>query len=69
VPYGNHAREFKFVVSLDTQSSKMMNEVCVQIPVLFWKIGYHVSSLADLEQGKDFAIVELNGAASEPTHI
>jgi hypothetical protein len=27
------------------------------------------TTLADLEQGKNFAIVELNGAASEPTHI
>jgi hypothetical protein len=27
------------------------------------------NSFAELENGKNFAIVELNGAASEPTHI
>jgi hypothetical protein len=43
--------------------------MCTNSGFYFWKIGYHVSKLADLEQGKDFAIVELNGAASEPTHI
>ena len=27
------------------------------------------NTLEELEQGKNFAVVELNGAASEPTHI
>lgn len=73
VPYGNHARGAKFIDGSHWISPKleaMMNEVCVQIPdFYFGRLDVMYQSLTDLEQGKNFAIVELNGAASEPTHI
>ena len=73
VPYGNHARGAKFIDSshwVTAQLEKVINDICVQIPGFFFgrlDVMYH--SLSDLEQGKNFSIVELNGAASEPTHI
>lgn len=73
VPYGNHARGAKFIDGshwINPKLEEMMNEVCVQIPgFYFGRLDIMYQSLADLEQGKNFAIVELNGAASEPTHI
>lgn len=73
VPYGNHARGAKFIDGshwITPKLEAMMNEVCLQIPgFYFGRLDVMYQSLADLEQGKNFAIVELNGAASEPTHI
>jgi hypothetical protein len=43
--------------------------MCLQIQVLFRQIRRYVQYIEELEQGINFSIVELNGAASEPTHI
>lgn len=73
VPYGNHARGAKFIDVSDKispQLTTVMNEVCLQIPEFYFgrlDVMYH--NWSDLEQGKNFSIVEVNGAASEPTHI
>lgn len=73
VPFGNHARGAKFLDASYLISKKMtdvMNDICTQIDGFYFgrlDIMYH--SIADFENGKNFAIVELNGAASEPTHI
>lgn len=73
VPYGNHARGAKFIDVSHLISEKLttiMNEICLQIPEFYFgrmDLMYH--SWEDLENGKNFSIVELNGAASEPTHI
>lgn len=73
VPYGNHARGAKFIdVShlISEKLTKVIDDMCLQIPEFYFgrmDLMYH--NWADLENGKNFAIVELNGAASEPTHI
>jgi len=73
VPYGNHARGAKFIDGSHWISPKLeeiINRMCLQIPGFFFgrlDIMYH--SWEELEEGKNFAVVELNGAASEPTHI
>jgi hypothetical protein len=73
VPYGNHARGAKFIdVSylISDKLTSVINEICVQIPEFYFgrlDIMYH--SWEDLENGKNFQLVEINGAASEPTHI
>lgn len=73
VPYGNHARGAKFVDVSHLISEKLtttINEICLQIPEFYFgrmDLMYH--TWEDLENGKNFSIVELNGAASEPTHI
>ncbi|TGD59667.1 ATP-grasp domain-containing protein [Flavobacterium humi] len=73
VPYGNHCRGTKFTDASHLISPKLqetINEMCLQIPgFYFGRMDLMYESLASLEQGKNFALVELNGAASEPTHI
>lgn len=73
VPYGNHARGAKFIDASDKvsiQLTNVMNEVCTQIPEFYFgRLDVMYDNWNDLEQGKNFSIVEVNGAASEPTHI
>jgi len=73
VPYGNHARGAKFLDYshlISDKLTKVIDEMCLQIPEFYFgrmDLMYH--SWEDLEEGNNFSIVELNGAASEPTHI
>jgi hypothetical protein len=73
VPYGNHARGAKFIdVShwADERFTKSFDQVCKQIPEFYFgRLDIMYSSLEDLKAGKNFSIIELNGAGSEPTHI
>ncbi len=73
MPYGNHIRGAKFLDSSYLISDKLnavFNEVCTQIDgFYFGRLDIMYNNFAELESGKNFAIVELNGAASEPTHI
>jgi hypothetical protein len=46
-----------------------INEMCLQIPGFFFGMDVMYNTFEELENGKNFAVVELNGAASEPTHI
>ena len=73
VPYGNHVLGAMFLNYnniIDEQLNNTFNEISKQIDGFYFgrlDIMYH--SIEDFENGKNFAIVELNGAASEPTHI
>lgn len=73
VPYGNHIRGAKFLDFSHLISPKLtevINEMCLQIPAFYFgRLDLMYNTLEELEQGKNFAVVELNGAASEPTHI
>jgi hypothetical protein len=73
VPYGNHARGAKFIDGSHWISPKLtetFNEICLQIPgFYFGRLDVMYNSWEELERGENFSIVELNGAASEPTHI
>jgi hypothetical protein len=73
VPYGNHARGAKFIdVShwADETFTKTWNQILSQIPEFYFgRLDIMYSNAADLKAGKNFSIVELNGAGSEPTHI
>lgn len=73
VPYGNHCRGAKFVDAghlISAELEKVINEMCLQIPgFYFGRMDLMYRSMEDLEAGKNFLVVELNGAASEPTHI
>ncbi|NHM08171.1 D-alanine--D-alanine ligase [Flavobacterium sp. CYK-4] len=73
VPYGNHIRGAKFLDHshfITPKLNQVINEVCLQIPgFYFGRLDLMYNNLKDLEAGKNFSIVELNGAASEPTHI
>jgi hypothetical protein len=73
VPYGNHARGAKFLdVShqADEELTRSIHAVCSRIKGFYFgrlDIRYH--TWEELKQGKNFSIIELNGAGSEPTHI
>ncbi len=73
VPYGNHARGAKFLdysYLISPELTKVINEMCLQIPEFYFgRMDIMYNNWAELEEGKNFSIVELNGAASEPTHI
>jgi len=73
VPYGNHARGAKFLDYshlISPQLTKVIDDMCLQIDEFYFgRMDLMYNTWEELEQGKNFAIVELNGAASEPTHI
>jgi hypothetical protein len=73
VPYGNHARGAKFIDGSHWITPKLeetINEMCLQIPgFYFGRLDVMYNTIEELERGENFSIVELNGAASEPTHI
>ena len=73
VPYGNHARGAKFLDYshlISPRLTQVIDDICVQIPdFYFGRMDVMYNTWSELEQGKNFSIIELNGAASEPTHI
>lgn len=73
VPFGNHCRGSKFIDASHLISDKMtavINEMCLQIDgFYFGRMDVMYNTITDLEVGLNFQVVEINGAASEPTHI
>jgi hypothetical protein len=73
VPFGNHCRGSKFIDASHLISEKLtnvINEMCIQIDgFYFGRLDIMYNSIEELEAGKNFQVVEINGAASEPTHI
>lgn len=73
VPYGSHSRGAKFIDSSDQINDnllKTIDDICVQIPgFYFGRLDILHSSFEELSEGKNFSIIEINGAGSEPTHI
>ncbi len=73
VPYGNHARGSKFIDATQMVNEKLsatIHNICTQVPEFYYgRLDIRFKSFADLENGKNFSIIELNGAGSDPTHI
>jgi hypothetical protein len=73
VPYGNHARGAKFIDDsglIDEGLTKTIDAICKQIPgFYFGRLDIRFNNWEELKQGKNFSIIEVNGAGSEPTHI
>lgn len=73
VPYGNHARGAKFIDCshwIKPKITEMINEMCLQISgFYFGRLDVMYNTWEEFENGENFSVVELNGAASEPTHI
>lgn len=73
VPYGNHARGALFLDDSRIISSKLsssFNLICNRINgFYFGRLDIRYKSWEELEEGRNFSIIELNGAGSEPTHI
>jgi hypothetical protein len=73
VPYGSHTRGSKFIDISHLLNEKLLstiNSVCIKIPgFYFGRIDIRYSTFEELCDGKNFSIIEINGAGSEPTHI
>ncbi len=73
VPYGNHARGSKFLdwtEKADNAFIESMDQVCRQINGFYYgRLDIMYSDWEDLRNGKNFHIIELNGAGSDPTHM
>lgn len=73
VPYGSHTRGAKFIDDSDKineSMQKVIDDICLQVPQLYYgRLDIRCESLDDLSNGKNFSIIEINGAGSEPTHI
>ena len=72
-PIGNHCRGTKFLSGMDLindQLIKVFDQVAKNIDgFYFGRFDLKVSSIADLYQGKNIKILELNGVTSEAGHI
>lgn len=73
VPYGNHCRGTKFIDASHKITPKLtetIDAMCQQIDGFYYgRMDLMYNTWEELENGQHFAIVELNGSASEPTHI
>jgi len=72
-PFGNHARGALFL-DVSHRTDEMLTEtidaLCRQIPDFYYgRLDVRYQSWEELKAGKHFAIIEVNGAGSEPTHI
>lgn len=73
VPYGNHIRGAKFIDDshlVDEKLTQVIDTICKKVNgFYFGRLDIRFNSWEELRQGKNFSIIELNGAGSEPTHI
>lgn len=73
VPYGNHARGAKFVditCQADDQLINTIDRICSKVDgFYFGRLDIRYNTWQELKEGRNFSIIELNGAGSEPTHI
>ena len=73
VPYGNHVRGARFIDAsylIDEQLTRVIDQICQQVQgFYFGRLDIRYNTWEELKQGRNFSIIELNGAGSEPTHI
>lgn len=73
VPYGSHTRGAKFIDQSHKRNKnllKTIDTICQQIPEFYFgRLDILYTSFEELSQGKNFSIIEVNGAGSEATHI
>lgn len=73
VPLGNHCRGAKFIDGshlISPALESVIDNVARQIPgFYFGRMDIMYNTWQELEEGHNFSIIEINGAASEPTHI
>jgi hypothetical protein len=73
VPYGNHARGAKFIDNTsvaDKHLEEVIDSVCKRVKdFYFGRLDIRYNTWEELKQGKNFWVIEVNGAGSEPTHI
>jgi hypothetical protein len=72
-PYGNHSRGAKFTDLTFMINDKLIDAIdtiCKRVPEFYYgRLDIKYNSWDELVEGKNFSVIELNGAGSEPTHI
>ena len=73
VPYGNHARGSKFIDAsdlIDKELTNTIDTICRRVKgFYFGRLDIRFNNWDELRFGKNFSIIEINGAGSEPTHM
>jgi glutathione synthase/RimK-type ligase-like ATP-grasp enzyme len=73
IPYGNHVRGSLFTnetARLNPRLNTVLLNICNAIPDFnFGRLDIKFESWEELQEGRNFSIIELNGSGSEPTHI
>jgi hypothetical protein len=73
VPYGNHARGSKFIDAsdlIDKELTNTIDSICRRVKgFYFGRLDIRFNNWDELRLGKNFSIIEINGAGSEPTHM
>jgi hypothetical protein len=73
VPFGNHNRGTEFLDGSHLISQKLtdtFNSILDKIEGFYYgRLDIRFNTFEELAEGENFAIIELNGAKSEPTHI
>lgn len=73
VPFGNHSRGTEFIDGsehLNTELEATFDAILSKVPGFFYgRLDIRYQSLEDLARGKNFSIIEVNGAKSEPISI
>ncbi len=73
VPYGNHVRGAKFLDDshlIDATLVSVVHDICSRVDDFYYgRLDVKFNTWKELKQGKNFSIIELNGAGSEPTHM
>jgi hypothetical protein len=73
VPYGNHARGALFLDEshrADEALRQQIDQLCQKVPGFYYgRLDIRFQNWEDLREGKNFSVIELNGAGSEPTHM
>lgn len=73
VPFGSHTRGAEFVDVSEHISQALCNaidEIAQQVPGFYYgRFDIMYNHWEDLLAGKNFSVIELNGAASEPIHM
>jgi len=73
MPYGNHCKGAKFIdlsFMINEKLTIAIDNICKQVPEFYFgRLDIKFNSWEELEKAEKFSIIELNGAASEPTHM
>lgn len=73
VPYGNHARGALFLDESqrsDEELRRQIDQLCQKVRGFYYgRLDIRFESWEALREGRNFSVIELNGAGSEPTHM
>jgi len=73
VPYGNHARGAKFLDYshwIDEELTETIDNICKQVKEFYFgRLDIRYNTVEELKKGKNFSVIEVNGAGAEPTHM